>query len=187
MGTGRFFRERAPAGAADLRAARDSRFTASKASSTWSRPSSRRSTIRRSPTKTSALATEDAYTLTRRLAMEEGLLVGISCGAALAVGLRIAAKLERRRDRDDLPGRRRKVPVRAVLGRAAGRVVCRRCELMSSALRLTDGVELAIRAHGARGVSARVLRRAAGQRRYRHRDGPALQRDRGGAAPHGSG
>ena len=38
--------------------------------------------------------TEDAYTLTRRLAMEEGLLVGISCGAALAVGLRTAAKLE---------------------------------------------------------------------------------------------
>ena len=38
--------------------------------------------------------TEDAYTLTRRLAMEEGLLVGISCGAALAVGLRIAATVE---------------------------------------------------------------------------------------------
>ena len=38
--------------------------------------------------------TEDAYTLTRRLAMEEGLLVGISCGAALAVGLRLAATVE---------------------------------------------------------------------------------------------
>jgi cysteine synthase B len=38
--------------------------------------------------------TEDAFTLTRRLAMEEGLLVGISCGAALAVGLRIAATIE---------------------------------------------------------------------------------------------
>ncbi len=39
-------------------------------------------------------STEDAYTLTRRLATEEGLLVGISCGAALAVGLRTAATIE---------------------------------------------------------------------------------------------
>ena len=38
--------------------------------------------------------TEDAYTLTRRLATEEGLLVGISSGAALSVGLRIAARLD---------------------------------------------------------------------------------------------
>jgi cysteine synthase B len=38
--------------------------------------------------------TEDAYTLTRRLATEEGLLVGISSGAALSVGLRVAARLD---------------------------------------------------------------------------------------------
>jgi S-sulfo-L-cysteine synthase (O-acetyl-L-serine-dependent) len=38
--------------------------------------------------------TEDAYTLTRRLATEEGLLVGISSGAALSVGLRIAARID---------------------------------------------------------------------------------------------
>jgi cysteine synthase B len=38
--------------------------------------------------------TEDAYTLTRRLATEEGLLVGISSGAALSVGLRVASRLE---------------------------------------------------------------------------------------------
>jgi cysteine synthase B len=36
------------------------------------------------------ISTEDAYEATRRLAVEEGLLVGISSGAALAAGLRIA-------------------------------------------------------------------------------------------------
>jgi len=36
------------------------------------------------------VATEDAYETTRRLAMEEGLLVGISSGAAAVAGLRIA-------------------------------------------------------------------------------------------------
>jgi cysteine synthase B len=39
-------------------------------------------------------STEDAYTLTRRLATEEGLLVGISSGAALAVAMRVAARLD---------------------------------------------------------------------------------------------
>ena len=38
--------------------------------------------------------TEDAFTLTRRLATEEGLLVGISSGAALSVGLRVASRLD---------------------------------------------------------------------------------------------
>jgi cysteine synthase B len=41
------------------------------------------------------VGTEDSYTLTRRLAMEEGLLVGISSGAALAAGLKVASDLER--------------------------------------------------------------------------------------------
>jgi S-sulfo-L-cysteine synthase (O-acetyl-L-serine-dependent) len=41
------------------------------------------------------VGTEEAYDCTRRLAVEEGLLVGISSGAALAAGLRIAAGLER--------------------------------------------------------------------------------------------
>ncbi|HEX2310413.1 MAG TPA: cysteine synthase [Vicinamibacterales bacterium] len=36
------------------------------------------------------VSTEDAYEATRRLAVEEGVLVGISSGAALAAGLRIA-------------------------------------------------------------------------------------------------
>lgn len=39
-------------------------------------------------------STEDAYLLTKRLAMEEGLLVGISSGAALSAGLRVAATLD---------------------------------------------------------------------------------------------
>jgi S-sulfo-L-cysteine synthase (O-acetyl-L-serine-dependent) len=36
------------------------------------------------------VATEDAYEATRRLAVEEGLLVGISSGAALDAALRVA-------------------------------------------------------------------------------------------------
>ena len=36
------------------------------------------------------ISTEDAYEATRRLAVEEGVLVGISSGAALVAGLRIA-------------------------------------------------------------------------------------------------
>jgi S-sulfo-L-cysteine synthase (O-acetyl-L-serine-dependent) len=41
------------------------------------------------------VATEDAYETTRRLAIEEGLLVGISSGAAAVAGLRIARTAER--------------------------------------------------------------------------------------------
>jgi cysteine synthase B len=39
------------------------------------------------------VSTERAYELTRRLAFEEGLLVGVSSGAALAASLALAAKL----------------------------------------------------------------------------------------------
>jgi cysteine synthase B len=39
-------------------------------------------------------STEEAYVLTRRLAMEEGLLVGISSGAALAVAMRVANAID---------------------------------------------------------------------------------------------
>lgn len=40
------------------------------------------------------VGTEEAYDLTRRLAIEEGLLVGISSGAALAAGLRVASTID---------------------------------------------------------------------------------------------
>jgi cysteine synthase B len=40
------------------------------------------------------VGTEESYTLTKRLALEEGLLVGISSGAALAAGLRIAESID---------------------------------------------------------------------------------------------
>lgn len=40
-----------------------------------------------------AISTERAYTLTRRLAAEEGLLVGVSSGAALAASLDLAARI----------------------------------------------------------------------------------------------
>ena len=41
------------------------------------------------------VATETAYTMVRRLAREEGLLAGISSGAALAVTLEVARRVER--------------------------------------------------------------------------------------------
>jgi len=40
------------------------------------------------------VGTEDSYILTRRLAIEEGLLVGISSGAALSASLKIASTIE---------------------------------------------------------------------------------------------
>ncbi len=41
------------------------------------------------------ISTEDAYRMVRRLAREEGLLVGVSSGAALAACLRVAPKIQR--------------------------------------------------------------------------------------------
>jgi len=39
------------------------------------------------------IGTEDAYTMTRRLAKEEGLFVGVSAGANTLAALRVAEKL----------------------------------------------------------------------------------------------
>jgi cysteine synthase B len=41
------------------------------------------------------ISTEAAHAMTRRLAREEGLLVGISAGAAMVAALQVAAKIER--------------------------------------------------------------------------------------------
>jgi cysteine synthase B len=44
--------------------------------------------------ETRLVSTEDAFDTTRRLAREEGLLVGISAGANVAAALRVAQELE---------------------------------------------------------------------------------------------
>ncbi|HYG98374.1 MAG TPA: cysteine synthase family protein [Terriglobales bacterium] len=49
-----------------------------------------------------AVSTEEAYTMVRRLAREEGLLVGISAGAALAGCLSLARQLESEHARDQV-------------------------------------------------------------------------------------
>lgn len=43
--------------------------------------------------ETLTVTTEEAYAMTRRLALEEGLFVGVSSGAAAAAALRVAARL----------------------------------------------------------------------------------------------
>jgi cysteine synthase B len=47
------------------------------------------------PDKTLAVSTEAAHAMTRRLAREEGLFVGVSSGAAALAALEIASQLER--------------------------------------------------------------------------------------------
>ena len=78
------------------------------------------------------VGTEEAYDMTRRLAQEEGLLVGISSGANLAGALKVA-----REDAVDGGGvlrRRRALPVGALLGEPARRRAHRRHELMALVL-----------------------------------------------------
>ena len=66
------------------------------------------------------VSTEDAYTMVRRLAREEGLLVGISGGAALAGRPEGGQKRQKCRDCHHFPGQRRQIHVRALL-ECAGR------------------------------------------------------------------
>ena len=69
------------------------------------------------------VGTEDAYDCTRRLAVEQGLLVGISSGAALSPRrCKVARTIDAGVIVDDLLRRRREVPVRAVLGGARRRL-----------------------------------------------------------------
>ena len=59
--------------------------------------------------------TERAYRMVRRLAREEGLLAGISSGAAVAAMLDVAQPPRARRRRDGVSGRRGEVPDRELL------------------------------------------------------------------------
>ena len=70
---------------------------AAPAGPTWSRASARTSgrppTTRRCPTRSSRSRTPTSFEMTRRLAREEGLLVGGSCGMAVVAALRVAQRL----------------------------------------------------------------------------------------------
>ena len=63
------------------------------------------------------IESEDAYEMVRRLAREEGVLAGISSGAALAATLQVARRLDKRRHRHDVSGRRGEIPDRKILDR----------------------------------------------------------------------
>ena len=60
---------------------------------------------------------EDAFEMVRRLAREEGVMAGISSGAALAATLQVARRLDKRRHRHRVSGRRREIFDREILDR----------------------------------------------------------------------
>ena len=70
------------------------------------------------PTRTCACRPSASHDLTRRLAKEEGILAGVSSGAALAACLDLAARHPRGRDRDGVSRQRDALSDRAILGRA---------------------------------------------------------------------
>ena len=84
---------------------------AAPAAPTWSRASARTSgrapTTRAWSTRSSPSATPTRSPMTRRLAREEGLLVGGSCGMAVVAALRAAARPQRRRRRGRAAARQR--------------------------------------------------------------------------------
>ena len=94
--------------------------TSSRASA---RTSGRRRTTRRWSTGVEPVSDRDAFLMTRRLAREEGLLVGGSCGLAVVAALRVAAEL----GPDDvvvvlLPDSRHGLPVEDLQRRLDGRL-----------------------------------------------------------------
>ena len=137
---------------------------------------------RRSPTRTSGSRPSGPTTLTRRLATEEGLLVGVSSGAALAACARPRRAHPRGRHRHGVSRQRHALPDRAILGRA-GRDERGRRDGHQDHGRALEAIRRARR----RDLSRRVLRRA-DRRRRRHRRGlPAAEHDRPAARRGASG
>jgi cysteine synthase B len=91
MGTTRRLKELNPAIQA-ISFQPDSPFHGLEASSTWAHRSSRPSTTLHLADRALEIETEAAYAMAKRLAREEGLLVGISAAAAVVASVQIAAK-----------------------------------------------------------------------------------------------